>query len=123
MRFRLFLIAIAVLPGAAAIGWLTWPKARAPAAPVATNPVPDTAPHLRRLVATRLHQPRDLRFEGVRLVETQKFGALTCGRVAWSEVDGGARDFKRFVATRRNLILEGQANFEAAWAPCARTME
>ncbi len=81
-------------------------------------PPPASAPRLRRLVATRLRQPRELRFDGVRTVNTQKFGALTCGRVAWSDVPGGARDFKRFVATRHNLILEGQANFEAAWAPC-----
>ena len=81
-------------------------------------PVPVFAPHVRRLVATRLGQPRELRFDDVRTVTTRKFGAITCGRVAWSDVPGGARHYKRFVATKRNLILEGRANFEEAWAPC-----
>ena len=126
MRHRILVIATAALLGAAAIGYLAWrtsrPSAPVPTAipaPVAKTPLPASAPpHLRRLVMTRLRQPRDLRFDGVHTVATQKFGTLTCGRLAWSDITGGARDFKRFVATRHNLILEGQANFERAWMPC-----
>jgi len=145
MRLRIFVLAAIALIGALALFLALRtpapPAVPAPMAPdaMASKPgpphplasAPETAaraaaptsraPHLRRLIATRLGQPREMRFDGVRIVRTELFGAITCGRVAWSDVPGGATDFKRFVATRRNVILEGRPNFAQAWAKaCAR---
>lgn len=94
-------------------------SATAPKLFVETLPTPmqpPSEPRVRRLVATRLGHPRELRFERVRVVGTRRYGAVTCGNVAWSDVVGGATEFKRFIATRRNVILEGREHFDRAWA-------
>jgi hypothetical protein len=120
MRLRIFVLAAIALIGAPALLSCTEhaapPAVPAPMAPdaMASKPgpphpslsAPETAAraaaptsrgtHLRRLIATASVQPREMRLRWRADRAPELFGAITCGRVAWSDVPGGATDFKRF---------------------------
>lgn len=137
MKLRNIGIAFVALAGTAALAYVSWPRQsalqdstpdlasqapakfahqtaapRVPAAPASAT----AAARVRRLVATRLGLPRELRFDRVRTVNTERFGALTCGYVAWGDAPGSATEFKRFVATKRSVLIEGRAEVGSAWA-------
>ena len=70
---------------------------------------------LRRLLSTRLGHPPGLRIERVRVVRSRNYEGVSCGQVAWDASSRQAAASKRFIATRRNVLVEGSADFEIAW--------
>ena len=67
---------------------------------------------LRRLLSTRLGHPGELRIERVRMARAERYRGVACGYVAWGPPTSG---FKRFIATRRNVLVEGRDDLRAAW--------
>lgn len=122
LAIALFLVMIA---GAGAAWWLLRdqpdpPTQSAPAKalppPVAQSlPAPAGKPsnvRLRRLLSTRLGHPAELRIERVRMARTERYKGVACGYVAWGTPTSG---FKRFIATRRNVLVEGRDDLRTAW--------
>ncbi|UHQ18840.1 hypothetical protein LVB87_11675 [Lysobacter sp. KIS68-7] len=113
----LFLVAAVI--AIAALAW--WREARAPApvtpmAPVVSHVETEALPPgLRRLLYTRLGQPAQLRIKRVHVVDTPPYDGVACGFVAWGDAAGPDGGFKRFVATRRNVLVEGRVDIEPVW--------
>lgn len=123
-------LAIALLAIAGGIAWWATrapepappaeiPRIAEPSAMSGAMPAPRVAAprHLRRLLATRLGQPKYLRIERVRTSRVQRYSGVACGHVAWGDDPVQAPTFKRFVATKRSVHIEGrEARFDALWS-------
>lgn len=72
--------------------------------------------HLRRLLNTRLDNPKVLRIERVRVVQSPTYAGVTCGEVAWGDTPAAATKLKRFIATRRIVHIEGSGDIDALWS-------
>jgi len=89
--------------------------ASAPASQPSSQAAQPESPRLRRLLATRLGHPRVLRIERVHAVRDPRYAGVRCGYVAWDDSPVKASEFKRFVASKRQVHIEGSADFEALW--------
>ena len=125
--------ALAAIAGLAGVAW--WmtrtpePSSATPVADVADVPRVQKAPssdmpppgaakpkHLRRLLSTRLDNPKLLQIRNVRVSRVERYAGVACGEVAWGATPAQAETFHRFIATRRIAHVEGkQAGFDALW--------
>ncbi|NUS61304.1 MAG: hypothetical protein HOQ01_10190 [Lysobacter sp.] len=115
------LIAVAVVILAVVAAGVAWRMRVTPVTQSSTQsaqpaqPAQPEAPRLRRLLATRLGHPRVLRIERVHAVRDPRYAGVRCGHAAWGDSPGEAGEFRRFVASKRQVHIEGAAGFEALW--------
>jgi hypothetical protein len=88
---------------------------------IPTSKAGSSPARLRRLLATRLGLPRTLRLQHLHTVRSGPYAGVTCGHVAWGRTAASATVFKRFVATRHNVLIEGRTDVDKAWALACRT--
>ena len=109
------LIAVAVVILAVVAAGVAWRMRVTPVTQSSTQSAQPEAPRLRRLLATRLGHPRVLRIERVHAVRDPRYAGVRCGHAAWGDSPGEAGEFRRFVASKRQVHIEGAAGFEALW--------
>jgi len=127
-RTKIAIVSLAVII-AAAIAWQARhapPETSAPEAavepvrierPRVAEPPPVINPaRMRRLLSTRLGHPKILRIERVIRVRDPRYAGVACGHVAWGDTPDRIGPSRRFIATRRNVKIEGREDIDALWA-------